>query len=173
MNTQNTWIENIATTVLGDRRLAVQWLERPNPLFGNVAPLQALTTNEGRRQVRRQLTWFAGGQLNWFASEPVDPSPGARDRGNSLTALLSDPMMDLVLARAGTGPEEFLGLCRGIAARIAVAKGATSAKPIDKPFNQTDALALMRKRAASIQSRWPSIRPQKPPLQEAKQSAVR
>jgi hypothetical protein len=112
---RNFSLRDMACTALGDARLATLWLERPSPLFAHRNPVQAMATQEGRLQVERQLNWFAGGRHN--RPESGDPPRPAPERGDSLRDLLGDPMMELVLARAGTGPEELLGLCREIAER--------------------------------------------------------
>ncbi len=101
-------IEDLAAAAIGDDALAARWLDRPSPLFNGVSPAAALSTQEGRHRVRRQLAWFAG--------ESFGNPPFSGDDWESLADLLSDPMMEIVLRRAGSGPEQLLGLYREIAA---------------------------------------------------------
>ena len=93
-----------ARAVLGDDALAARWLTQESPLFGGRCPVDAVATAEGRRQVVCQLSWFAG----------TRPPVAALDQSEAetLADLLNDPIMDLVLESAGTGPEDLLRLCR-------------------------------------------------------------
>lgn len=105
---QTPRIEDLAATVIGDKALAVRWLRQPSPIFHGANPVAAMATPEGRHLVLRQLAWFAGVSLR---REPFFTDDG-NDHDGDLNSLMSDPMMDIILGRAGTGPEELLGLCR-------------------------------------------------------------
>ena len=94
-------IEELAAAAIGNDALTARWLQQPSALFGGTSPLDAIATPTGRYSVRRQLAWFAG---ECFRAAPFFES----DR-DGLAGLLSDPVVDLVLRRAGAGPEELLG----------------------------------------------------------------
>jgi hypothetical protein len=89
MIVQTSRIEELAAAAIGNGALAASWLQQPSALFGGTSPLDAIATPRGRYSVRRQLAWFAG---ECFRAAP-----------------LSDPVVELVLRRAGAGPEELLG----------------------------------------------------------------
>jgi hypothetical protein len=101
MIVQTSRIEELAAAAIGNGALAASWLQQPSALFGGTSPLDAIATPRGRYSVRRQLAWFAG---ECFRAAPLFES----DR-DGLAGLLSDPVVDLVLRRAGAGPEELLG----------------------------------------------------------------
>ncbi len=89
-----------AQSVLGNKNLAMRWLSRPNSLCKGSSPMVAVDTAEGWQQVERQLAWFAGDR----------PAVRARRFGkaDSPQDLIEDPMIQSVLSRAGSGPEELL-----------------------------------------------------------------
>ncbi len=88
-----------AEKAFGDARLADTWLDRPSPLYGGRPPRQAIAEPAHRERARRQLNWFSG----LYADKT--PEPALRD-------VLSDPMINMALASAGSGPEELLALCQ-------------------------------------------------------------
>jgi hypothetical protein len=91
-----------ARAVLGSDTQAERWLSQESPLFDGLSPLASVATADGRRRVARQLSWFAG------TRPPNGPA------AETLSDLLNDPIMDLVLSSAGTGPEDLLRLCRAV-----------------------------------------------------------
>jgi hypothetical protein len=98
-------LKDRARDALGDETLAAEWLDRKSPLFGDLSPVEAIETSDGWHRALRQLSWFAATKRS---ETPV------RDSGKeALSELLDDPIMDLVLKSAGTGPEELFRLCRG------------------------------------------------------------
>jgi hypothetical protein len=116
MYVQTRRIEDLAATVIGDDALAARWFQQPSSIFHGDSPQVAMCTPEGRHLVLRRLAWFAGASLR---RDPFfnDDSGGSGETGD-LTGLMSDPMMDIILGRAGTGPEELLGLCREMGALL-------------------------------------------------------
>jgi hypothetical protein len=98
---QTSRIEDLAAASIGNDALAAHWLQQPSALFGGTSPLDAIETPWGRYSVRRQLAWFAG---ECFRAAPFFES----DR-DGIAGLLSDPVVELVLRRAGAGPEDLLG----------------------------------------------------------------
>ena len=97
----------------GSRLVANQWIRRPNPLLDGQPPALAYTTDKGRKVVDRQLAWFAG--------RPVDEVSTGHRANPRLAEVLSDPMIQLILDRAGAGPEEILSLMQTGPARRAAA----------------------------------------------------
>ena len=93
-----------ARTALGSTQLAQYWMKNANPLLDGVSPAQAIATPEGRRMVERQLAWFSG--------KPATDEEIAATSPDRLQDLVNDPLIQLVLARAGSGPEELLQLYR-------------------------------------------------------------
>ncbi|NNE23463.1 MAG: DUF2384 domain-containing protein [Rhizobiales bacterium] len=93
-----------ASDVLGSTRLAQFWMQNANPLLDGTSPAQAIATPEGRRKVERQLAWFAG--------KPATDAPVVTKSPDRLQDLVDDPLIKLVLERAGSGPEEVLQLYR-------------------------------------------------------------
>ncbi len=93
-------ISNDAAAALGSDHLARLWLERPSPLFDGMTPAQALAHPRHNARVRNQLNWFAGISRQELDTEEPD-----------LNDVLSDPIVHLALASAGSGPEELLALC--------------------------------------------------------------
>ena len=93
-------IEDLASAAIGDDALAARWLQQQSELFGGASPLDALATLEGQLRVRRQLAWFAG--------ECFRAAAGSGASAEMLSTDPSDPLIDLVFRRAGTGPEELL-----------------------------------------------------------------
>ena len=96
-------LEQRAQAALGNRNLAMQWLNSANPLLEGSSPVEAVATAQGRRKVAQQLAWFAGQPVQ--QEEPVPQSERLQD-------LVGDPLIQLVLKRAGSGPEELLRLYR-------------------------------------------------------------
>lgn len=107
MTRETSPVEVLARAAIGNDALATKWLRTPSPLFGGASPMAASATVEGYQCVKRLLAWFAGESFRRTAQ--------LSEAENTVDDLLSDPMMDLVLKRAGTGPEELLSLCREIA----------------------------------------------------------
>jgi len=103
MLNQHKALRERAHAVLGTRQLATYWLNNANPLLDGASPVEAVATPEGRRRVEQQLAWFGGTPANDAAR---DAAP------QSLQDLVNDPQIQLVLERAGSGPEELLRLCR-------------------------------------------------------------
>ncbi len=104
MSTHSLQIRAQATAVIGDVRLAMKWLATPSAVFEGSTPLAASDTPEGYHRVMRQLSWFAG--------KPYHDQASAGRGEETVADLLSDPIMEIVLRRAGSGPEELLRLCR-------------------------------------------------------------
>lgn len=102
MSMQTSEMKVFAAAAIGDKALADKWLTTPSTMFDGSTPLAALSTVDGYHRVMRQLAWFAGKQFH-------DTSSSAKSQ-ETIADLLNDPMMDLVLRRAGTGPEELLRL---------------------------------------------------------------
>ncbi len=109
MTIKPPYLDALATAAIGNTALAAQWFDAPNPITGGSSPAAALSTVEGHHRVIRQLAWFAG-----IAFSEATLSANAQE---NIAELLCDPIMELVLKRAGTRPEELLGLCRETAAR--------------------------------------------------------
>lgn len=97
-----------ANDVLGSEQLAQYWIKNANPLLNGSSPVQAIETPEGRRMVERQLAWFAGQP----AADTAATTQDRQDRPDRLQDLIYDPLIRLVLERAGSGPEELLQLYR-------------------------------------------------------------
>lgn len=93
-----------ANDVLGSEQLAQFWVRNANPLLDGSSPAQAISTPQGRRMVERQLAWFAG--------QPAADEEIAGTMPGRLQDLFNDPLIQLVLERAGCGPEELLKLYR-------------------------------------------------------------
>jgi len=93
-----------ANDVLGSEQLAQFWIRNANPLLDGSSPAQAIATPEGRRMVERQLAWFAG--------KPATDAAIVATTPNRLQDLVNDPLIQMVLDRAGSGPEELLQLYR-------------------------------------------------------------
>lgn len=99
-----TDIDGEALAVFGDVRLASVWLERPSPLYGGQTPRQAIANPEHLKRAKRQLGWMTGQRQG-------------PELGSLLDDVLNDPMVNLVLARAGSGPEQLLAMCEAARAR--------------------------------------------------------
>ena len=54
----------IANEYLGDRELALRWLKRPNRVLGGIAPVAAIDTELGARQVENILGRIAYGGIS-------------------------------------------------------------------------------------------------------------
>jgi putative toxin-antitoxin system antitoxin component (TIGR02293 family) len=54
----------LANEFLGDHARAMRWLRRPNPALGNLAPLAAIDTEPGARQVENILGRIAYGGIS-------------------------------------------------------------------------------------------------------------
>lgn len=93
-----------ANDVLGSEQLAQFWIRNANPLLDGSSPAQAIATPQGRRMVERQLAWFAG--------QPAADAETVTTTPDRLLDLVNDPLIQLVLERAGSGPEELLQLYR-------------------------------------------------------------
>jgi len=102
MSMQTSEMKVFAAAAIGDKALAEKWLATPSTMFKGTTPLAALSTVDGYHRVMRQLAWFAG--------KPFSGTKSSAKGQESLADLLNDPMMDLVLRRAGTGPEDLLRL---------------------------------------------------------------
>ena len=111
MNMQTLDMRDFAAAAIGDQALAKKWLATPSDIFGGSSPLAAMASVEGYHQVMRQLAWFAG--------QPIGNPKTPAEAQETVADLLNDPIMDLVLRRAGTGPEEVLKLCKDAAFRRA------------------------------------------------------
>ena len=55
-------IASLAVAAIGSPGMAERWMNARSRLFDGCTPLEALESPEGRRRVRRQLQWFAGGR---------------------------------------------------------------------------------------------------------------
>ncbi|MDH3742051.1 MAG: MbcA/ParS/Xre antitoxin family protein [Hyphomicrobiales bacterium] len=104
MSNASLTLHERARGVLGSRQLAQYWLQNANPLLDGTSPAQAIATPEGRRKVEQQLAWFAG--------KPAADTQVAAATPDRLQDLVDDPLIKLVLERAGSGPEELLRLYR-------------------------------------------------------------
>ncbi len=104
MSVQTSEVIVIAAAAIGDKELADKWLATPSAIFEGSTPLAALSTVAGYHRVMRQLAWFAG--------RPFRAATSSAEGRETIADLLTDPMMDIVLRRAGSGPEELLNLCR-------------------------------------------------------------
>lgn len=103
MNAQTDIVRD-AYAAFGDRELADAWLDRPSPLYAGRSPRLASTDPEQQPRVRRQLSWLAGHRCH----QVVAPE---------LHEVLYDPIINLALASAGSGPEELLALCQAAKGR--------------------------------------------------------
>ena len=111
MSMQTSDMRDFAAAAIGDKALAEKWLATPSDIFEGSSPLAAMASVDGYHQVMLQLAWFAGQPIG----NPRTPTEGQE----TVADLLNDPIMDLVLRRAGTGPEEVLKLCKDAAFRHA------------------------------------------------------
>lgn len=93
-----------ARDVLGNEQLAHYWMKNANPLLDGASPAQAIASPQGRRMVERQLAWFAG--------KPASNEEIIATTPDRLQDIVNDPLIQLVLERAGSGPEELLQLYR-------------------------------------------------------------
>jgi len=136
MSVQTSEMRAFAAAAIGDKALADRWLETPTTIVGGSTPLSALSTLEGYHRVMRQLAWFAG--------KPFGSPTSSAQRHETVADLLSDPIMDIVLRRAGTGPEELLKSVR--------AGGRTSTRSVNRhPLSRQATRLLTRiKNAATM-----------------------
>ena len=111
MSMQTSDMRGFAAAAIGDRVLADKWLATPSTIFGGSSPLTATATIDGYQRVMRQLAWFAG--------QPFRKQRSSTEGQETVVDLLCDPIMEMVLRRAGTGPEEVLNLCKAAAFRRA------------------------------------------------------
>src|SRR6266576_3633079 len=58
----------LADEFLGDHERAIRWLKRPNGALGGIAPVAALDTELGARQVENILGRIAYGGISWTES---------------------------------------------------------------------------------------------------------
>jgi hypothetical protein len=99
MNMPTRCLAEKAIAALGDPRLAEAWLNRPSPLLAGLSPLQGCTSEEQLILLERQLAWFAGAAAK--------SRPRARE---AIDDVLNDPMIRMMLMRAGSGPQEILDM---------------------------------------------------------------
>lgn len=111
MSMQTSDMRNFAAAAIGDKALAEKWLATPSDIFEGSSPLAAMASVDGYHQVMRQLAWFAG--------QPFRKPRSSAEGQETVVDLLCDPIMEMVLRRAGTGPEEVLNLCKAAAFRRA------------------------------------------------------
>jgi hypothetical protein len=104
MSMQMSEMRVFAAAAIGDKVLAEKWLATPSTIFEGSTPLAAISTVDGCHRVMRQLAWFAG--------KPFSGTTSQAKAQESLVDLLNDPMMDLILRRAGTNPDALLRLWR-------------------------------------------------------------